>query len=159
MKLWQGCWKKGQSILEFAIVLPFLIMIVLGIMYAGFIYSDYEAINDLARSAARDASVMTAESFNRAVDSTDARQGTVGFSELEARYESITLPNNLYVLDSVDIVYEDANQRVVVTVTARLNPDSGSLRGAFSAYLGEASILNNMTVVYRMHCENDLVTT
>lgn len=158
MKLWQGCWKKGQSIVEFAVVLPFLLLIVLGIMYAGFVYSDYEAINDLARSAARDASVMTAESFNRAVNGADASQGTVGFSELEARYESITLPNNLYVLDSVDIVYEDANQRVVVTVTAKLNPDRGSLSGAFSAYLGDASILDNMTVVYRMHSENDLTT-
>ncbi len=158
MKLWQGYWKKGQSIVEFAFVLPFLLLIVLGIMYAGFVYSDYEAINDLARSAARDASVMTAESFNQTVNGADASQGTVGFSELEARYKSITLPNNLYVLESVDIAYEDENQRVVVTVTARLNPDNGSLRGAFSAYLGEASILNNMTVVYRMHSENDLTT-
>ena len=58
----------------------------------------------------------------------------------------------------LDIVYEDANQRVVVTVTARLNPDRGSLSGAFSAYLGDASILDNMTVVYRMHSENDLTT-
>lgn len=159
MKLWQMCWQKGQSIVEFAIVLPFLILIVLGIMYSGFIYSDYEAINDLARMAARDAAVMTAEEYNTAVDATDAGAGRVGFSALEEQYEGFALPNNLYLLENVGIEYEAANQRVVVTVTATMNPDTGSLSGAFSNVLGADSVLRTLTVQYRMHCENVLATT
>ena len=159
MRLWQYCRQKGQSIVEFAVVLPFLLLIVLGIMYSGFIYSDYEAINDLARMAARDASVMTKESYNTAKNSSDSSAGVVGFSELETQYEAIGLPNNLYILNDVSITYDATNQRVVVTVTARLNPDSSSLSGAFSGFLGEGSVLNNLSVEYQMHCENALTTT
>lgn len=158
MRLWQYCRQKGQSIVEFAIVLPFLLLIVLGIMYSGFIYSDYEAINDLARMAARDASVMTAESYNTK-ESSNADAAIIGFSDLEEQYKAIRLPNNLYILRDVSITYDATNQRVVVTVTARLNPDSSSLSGAFSGFLGEGSVLNNLSVEYQMHCENALTTT
>ncbi len=158
MKLWQYCRQKGQSIVEFAVVLPFLLLIVLGIMYSGFIYSDYEAINDLARMAARDASVMTAESYNTK-ESSNADAAIIGFSDLEEQYKAIRLPNNLYILRDVSITYDATNQRVVVTVTARLNPDSSSLSGAFSGFLGEGSVLNNLSVEYQMHCENALTTT
>lgn len=144
MKLWQYCRQKGQSIVEFAVVLPFLLLIVLGIMYSGFIYSDYEAINDLARMAARDASVMTAEAYKK-----------TGFDDLEAKYEEVGLPNNLYVLREVNIEYK-SDQRIVVTVTAELNPDSSSLSGAFSNFLGRGSVLDTLTVTYQMHCENVL---
>lgn len=155
MRLWQYCRQKGQSIVEFAIVLPFLLLIVLGIMYSGFIYSDYEAINDLARMAARDASVMTAETYQKTSDSGTA----VGFDELEAKYEAVGLPNNLYVLRNVEIDYNSTDQRIVVTVTAELNPDSSSLSGAFFGFLGEGSVLKNLTVTYQMHSENVLEST
>ena len=158
MKLWQYCRQKGQSIVEFAVVLPFLLLIVLGIMYSGFIYSDYEAINDLARMAARDASVMTAESYNTK-ESSNADAAIIGFSDLEEQYEAIRLPNNLYILRDVSIVYDATNQRVAVTVTAELNPDSGSLSGAFSGFIGEDSVLRTLTVQYQMHSENALTTT
>lgn len=147
MKLWQYCRQKGQSIVEFAVVLPFLLLIVLGIMYSGFIYSDYEAINDLARMAARDASVMTAETYKE-----------TEFDDLKAKYEEVGLPNNLYVLREVNIEYK-SDQRIVVTVTAELNPDSSSLSGAFSNFLGRGSVLDTLTVTYQMHSENVLEAT
>ena len=147
MKLWQYCRQKGQSIVEFAVVLPFLLLIVLGIMYSGFIYSDYEAINDLARMAARDASVMTAETYKE-----------TEFDDLKAKYEEVGLPNNLYVLRKVNIEYK-SDQRIVVTVTAELNPDSSSLSGAFSNFLGRGSVLDTLTVTYQMHSENVLEST
>ncbi len=147
MRLWQYCRQKGQSIVEFAIVLPFLLLIVLGIMYSGFIYSDYEAINDLARMAARDASVMTAETYKE-----------TEFDDLKAKYEEVGLPNNLYVLREVNIEYK-SDQRIVVTVTAELNPDSSSLSGAFSNFLGRGSVLDTLTVTYQMHSENVLEST
>ena len=154
MRLWQYCRQKGQSIVEFAIVLPFLLLIVLGIMYSGFLYSDYEAINDLARMAARDASLMTAEAYKKTTDSGAAAK----FSELEAKYGEVGLPNNLYVLREVNIEYKP-DQRIVVTVTAELNPDSSSLSGAFSNFLGRGSVLDTLTVTYQMHSENVLTTT
>ena len=147
MKLWQYCRQKGQSIVEFAVVLPFLLLIVLGIMYSGFIYSDYEAINDLARMATRDASVMTAETYKE-----------TEFDDLKAKYEEVGLPNNLYVLREVNIEYKP-DQRIVVTVTAELNPDSSSLSGAFSNFLGRGSVLDTLTVTYQMHSENVLEST
>ncbi len=154
--LWMRLKEKGQAIVEFAIILPFLIMFVLGIMYGGFLYSDYEALNDLARTIARDASMATSTSY----------YDTIRTKYIELASSSSLLPNNLYVWDpskqeQLKIEYynttEDgtsAVQIVKVTLSAELNPDSSSLSGTFSAYLG--SVINPMTVTYSMYSENDL---
>lgn len=45
--------QKGQDMVEFAILLPLFLMILLGIIYSGFFFSDYLTLNNIARYSAR----------------------------------------------------------------------------------------------------------
>ena len=49
--------QKGQVIVEFALVLPFFLLVVFGIIYFGFCFKDYIALSNVARSSAREAAV------------------------------------------------------------------------------------------------------
>ncbi|MEA2016599.1 MAG: TadE/TadG family type IV pilus assembly protein [Actinomycetota bacterium] len=49
--------KKGSSAVEFAIILPILIMLILGIVQFGVAYNNYIALTHAAREGARLASV------------------------------------------------------------------------------------------------------
>lgn len=45
--------KKGQSIIEFAVVLPLLLFLFLAIIYVGMLLADYVSLENLARQTAR----------------------------------------------------------------------------------------------------------
>lgn len=49
--------QKGQSMVEFAFILPLFVFIFLAIMYMGMLFADYLSFNDIARSAARYAAI------------------------------------------------------------------------------------------------------
>lgn len=49
--------QKGQSIVEFAIVLPFFFLLLFGVIYFGMLFSDYISLNNAARSSAREAEI------------------------------------------------------------------------------------------------------
>ena len=63
--------QKGQSIVEFALVLPLFLLIVFGIINFGFLFADYVALNDVARSSAREASIAPAEGNQHIQDTYD----------------------------------------------------------------------------------------
>lgn len=66
--------KKGQSLVEFALILPILLLIVVGIIEFGILMSSYLIVQNTARDAVRQISVG-------AVDSavfTTVRQNAVG---------------------------------------------------------------------------------
>ena len=48
---------KGQAVVEFAFVAPFLVILTLSTMYAGILFMDYIQYSNAARSAARDISL------------------------------------------------------------------------------------------------------
>lgn len=50
--------QKGQDIVEFALLLPVFLLIICGIMYVGFFFGDYMTLSNIARSAAREATVI-----------------------------------------------------------------------------------------------------
>lgn len=52
-------WQKGQSVVEFALVIPFFLILVFGVIYSGLAYADYIQYNNAARDAARDIAVQT----------------------------------------------------------------------------------------------------
>lgn len=52
--------EKGQGMVEFAVVLPLLIMLTLSIIYVGAMFLDYQQYSNAARDAARDISLQTA---------------------------------------------------------------------------------------------------
>ncbi|MBO6293857.1 MAG: pilus assembly protein [Selenomonas sp.] len=55
--------QKGQSVVEFALVLPIFLLIILGVLYGGLAYADYLQYSTAVREAARDISVK--DSANR----------------------------------------------------------------------------------------------
>ena len=55
--------QKGQSVVEFAFVLPIILLIILGVVYSGLAYADYLQYSTAVREAARAISVK--DSANR----------------------------------------------------------------------------------------------
>lgn len=51
--------QKGQSAVEFALVIPLFLFLIVGMIYGGFAYSDYLQYNNAVRQAARELSVQT----------------------------------------------------------------------------------------------------
>lgn len=49
---------KGQSVVEFALVLPLFLMMIFGIIYSGMMYHDYSTISNIARASTREAAVF-----------------------------------------------------------------------------------------------------
>ena len=72
--------QRGQSMLEFGIVIPFFLVFIMGIAYFGAAISDYIALNNIARSCAREASIG----------------GLSTYRQLENKYLSQDLTANLY---------------------------------------------------------------
>ena len=50
--------QKGQSIVEFALMMPLVLLCILGLIYGGFTYADYLQYNNAVRDAARDIAVQ-----------------------------------------------------------------------------------------------------
>jgi Flp pilus assembly protein TadG len=49
--------ERGQALVEFALVLPILMTLILGIIQFGIVFHDYLALTDAVRSGARQAAV------------------------------------------------------------------------------------------------------
>ena len=50
---------KGQSLVEFALILPLFLFLVFAIIYCVMLFHDYSSLSSIARSAAREAAIMT----------------------------------------------------------------------------------------------------
>lgn len=54
---------KGQSVVEFALVLPLFLFIMFGIIYTGMMFHDYATLSNIARACTREAAVSANPSF------------------------------------------------------------------------------------------------
>lgn len=45
--------QKGQSLVEFALVFPFFLLLILALIYSGMLFYDYSTLSSITRSAAR----------------------------------------------------------------------------------------------------------
>lgn len=79
--------QKGQDIIEFALLFPIFLLIICGIMYIGFFFSNYMTLSNLARSAAREATVT--ESTKNVTDGTGTSKKERDFSQVINRYDAI----------------------------------------------------------------------
>jgi Flp pilus assembly protein TadG len=94
----------GQTFVEFAIVLPILVLLVFGITQFGLIFRNYLAITDAARVGARAAAVKRTNSPCTAA--TTAIQNTVSagqWTQISSRINCIAGPN---VGDQVSITIQ-----------------------------------------------------
>ena len=56
--------QKGQSLVEFALIVPMLVALGLSVIYIGLLYVDYTQYSNAARDAARDISVQSQDVNN-----------------------------------------------------------------------------------------------
>ncbi|MBR4172994.1 MAG: pilus assembly protein, partial [Clostridia bacterium] len=56
--------QKGQAIVEFALVLPILLLILFMILFGGLLFVDYLTLSNTARSSARDAALLGSEKYS-----------------------------------------------------------------------------------------------
>lgn len=143
--------QKGQSIVEFAIVLPFFLLVTIGIIYSGFLFTDYLSLTNLARSTAREASIEASGGL-----ADDARQDAYDKVLVKvANNYSSPLKTAMYTFDPmtdmvIAPVYENnAIKNVKVTITARLNKNDsvGKVVGNF------VSTLDDFEIEYQMYQE------
>ena len=104
--------EKGQGLVEFAFVFPFVIILLFGIIYAGIMFYDYASLSNIARSSTREAAI-----------SQQSRPGK-RYTELEERYkeEQKHLLTGLYETDGADYfkIEEDANGYIATTISMKL---------------------------------------
>ncbi|MBP5199316.1 MAG: pilus assembly protein [Schwartzia sp.] len=121
--------QNGQAVVEFALVLPFFLMLCFGIMFAGLLFSDYLTLSNLARESARSASI----------------QGKDYYKDIREAGQKQTLLTRLYSLK--DITIEDGeNSSVKVTLNVVRNSFPG-------AGLVEYLLPEDYSIVYSMYKE------
>ena len=72
---------KGQSLVEFALVVPFFLFLLFAIIYGGMLFHDYSTLPGIARSAAREAAIVTGTDYS----------GIISFYEQQSRNTLTTL--------------------------------------------------------------------
>ena len=164
--------QKGQSIVEFAFIVPILILFMIGLMYFGLMFSSYVSLNDIAREAARSAAILPDETYQEDEGYDSIRQAYVNrFNNDKSKSPDTTLkeyylPNKVYFWDpssssNFKIEYEPeggSEREVRVTLTAELDTSSGSLAGPFLNVIGN-STLKHLVVSYSMYSEVEHAST
>ena len=126
--------QKGQVIVEFAIVLPLFLFMIFGLIYSGMLFHDYSTLSNVARSAAREAAIMT---------STD-------YSSISNHYATNDLLTSLYTQQSFSIqkgANDDNNAEVYVKIIMKRN---------FSFPLIESVLPEMFNIVYYMRKDQTL---
>lgn len=150
--------QRGQSMLEFGIVIPFFFVFIMGIAYFGAAISDYIALNNIARSCAREASLG----------------GPSTYRQLENKYLSQDLTANLYEwgpqayskgLASIDVnpvrpEKTGDHGNVVVKIYSKIDMSQKNAAAIFKRLLirwtGASPEVLDLNVTYTMYSEYDL---
>jgi hypothetical protein len=109
---------RGASAVEFALVLPLLVMLLFGIVHFGFAYNAYVTVTHAAREGARMASVGQ---FDLAAVKAD----TVPLDQTKVSVTGPTLVSSQYYEVSVSYAYQIdipfwRSQNLNITSTARM---------------------------------------
>jgi Flp pilus assembly protein TadG len=85
-KIWSSLQRQdGQAFVEFVIVLPILVMLVLGICQFGLAFHNYLSITDAARVGARAAAVKKATACSEARDAIERTVSKPQWDAIESR--------------------------------------------------------------------------
>ena len=131
--------QKGQAVVEFALVVPFLFMLLFGVIFSGLLFADYMTLNNAARSSAREAAIEPSKS-----------------EDIELFYQkNMSLITDLYKDTTFQIDPENTTppDSVKVTVTTNLNTSFPGI-GIVSSLLPQS-----FTIEYCMHKEPTAATT
>ncbi len=131
--------QKGQALIEFALVFPFFLLLVFGIIYSGMLFYDYSTLSNVARSAARERAI------------TQPASGETS-AALDARITPYYFKNGKFVHGLVTSLYRPASANpfilkttgddVLVTINMELDP-SGIV-------FSDVILPNNYSIIYHM---------
>ncbi len=134
--------QKGQGVIEFALVLPLLMLIIMGMCYFGMAFSDYLMLNETARSAAGEAAVSDCK--------TDTLQ------DIEDSYnENMYMPFKFFTAD-VAIKANKSTKNIEVTVNYQLSQGTWLGRIMTNMTAGESSFSDTSQkhIYYKMYSPN-----
>lgn len=107
---------KGQVIVEFALILPFFLLVMYGIIYSGMMFHDYSTLGNIARASAREAAISGVSP-----DSGDNR-----YKSIESKYKDQieTLVTSFYVVQDKNnpiIIKQETNDSISSTIIMKVN--------------------------------------
>lgn len=85
--------QRGQTLVEFALLLPLFFLFLFGTMYVGFLFSDYMSYDNMARMAAREAAITGP--VNSSYKGLEQQYGTM--------IENAHMTTNLYEFSTITI--------------------------------------------------------
>ena len=106
---------KGQSVVEFALVLPLFLFIMFGVIYTGMLFHDYATLSNIARTSAREAAVIS---------------GNEGYSNIENHYEP-------HLKALMTKLYKAADGRPIVIEPVRPGSDNEGVRSTIIMQLDD----------------------
>ncbi len=144
--------QKGQSVIEFALVLPLFLLLAMGISYIGMVMADYLTLSSIARSSAREAAIIVDQ------DKVDKN-----YPNVKKNYEDYKLPIDIYDwnpkldnnfnIKNVKINTKEDSTNVVVTINASLN-DNGSMLASIVNKLADITDKDTtLNITYTMYSE------
>lgn len=117
--------KKGQALVEFALVVPFFLLLIFGLIYSGMLFYDYSTLSNIARSAARERAIT--------VQKTETTPNGLTNDDIKEFY----FKNGKFTPSLVTSLYHPANtnpftiegtDNIVVTITMQLGDRSPLMR-------------------------------
>ena len=150
--------QRGQSMVEFAIVVPFFLVFIMGIAYFGAAISDYIALNNMARSCAREASIGGPSTYQNLEDKYFKQDLTAGLYEWGPN-----APNGLAKINvEPDTTGTTAGNHgnVVVKIHSAIDTNKDNAASYFKNLLirwsGASPKVLDLDIEYTMYSEYDL---
>ena len=138
--------QKGQSIIEFALVLPLFLLLVFGLFYIGMFFADYLTLSSIARSSAREAAIISSDDYYKN-----------NYQKIREKYKDEKLPMDIFdwratSTEHFNINYDKDSHNVQVIMKADLNTQ-GSQLGNIVSRLAGGMKLAKIDITYSMYSE------
>lgn len=135
--------QKAQAIVEFALVLPLLLVFIVGIIYFGFAFADYLMLSNTTRSIAHEASLVQDTAASQEIVKNNLKDIKLISDVFKWEPDREAGRNNQYL----EVKFE--NHDVVVTANAPYN--TNSYVGRLMENFGSSSALNGINITYTMY--------
>lgn len=149
--------QRGQSMVEFGIVIPFFLIFIMGIAYFGAAISDYIALNNMARSCAREASLDGPSTYRQLENKYLSQDLTAGLYEWGPN-----VPRELADIHVDKVLPEKPGDHgnVVVKIYSKIDTSQENAATIFNRLLirwaGASRDVLTLNVTYTMYSEYDL---
>ena len=138
--------QKAQAIVEFAFVLPLLLVFIVGIIYFGFAFADYLMLSNTTRSIAHEAALAQDTAARQTIVKNNIKDVKLISDVFKWEPDRESGGNNQY------LEVKNENNDVVVTANAPYN--TNSYFGRLMRNFGSSSALTGIKITYTMYRPN-----